>query len=251
MCILLVSKYPSRDYNLIVIANRDEYHSRQTDRLGFWSTCPGVIGGRDLEAGGGWLAVSRTGRLAAITNINAGRSLRPDAKSRGLIVRDFLNTDAPADEYAKKLRSDHDSYNGFNLIAYDGNKLYWDSNRVKKGVELANRTYTLSNAPLRTKWSKTELLKFKFQTVMDNASKELLNRLLDILGPNSNDGIDPCSDNYQTGDRLKKDIFIQGETYGTRCSSVILFKNDGTITFVEKRYNSKGATTGENTIELT
>ena len=210
-----------------------------------------MIGGRDLEAGGGWLAVSRTGRLAAITNINAGRSLRPRAKSRGLIVRDFLNREVPADKYAEELRSDHDNYNGFNLIIYDGNKLYWDSNRVKEGVELANKTYTMSNAPLPTKWSKTELLKFKFQTVMDNTSKELLNRLLDILGPNSNDGIVPCGDKYQAGGRLKKDIFIHGATYGTRCSSVILFKNDGRITFTEKRYNSKGATTGENTIELT
>ena len=250
MCILLVSKNPNRDYKLIVIANRDEYHSRQADKLGFWTSFPGVIGGRDLEGGGGWLAASTTGRLAAVTNINGGRPLRSDVKSRGLIVKDFLNTQMRADEYARWLRSDDDRYNGFNLIIYDGEKLYWDSNTVKEGIELVNKTYTISNAPLHTKWYKTEQLKLKFQAVMENPSPGLLNRLLDILGPNSNDRFDYHSDEYRTGDRLKKDIFIQGMTYGTRCSSVVMFKNDGTIAFTEKRYNSIGATTGENTISV-
>ena len=72
MCILLASQQPNTDYNLIVIANRDEFHLRDAAPLKFWGEKPNILGGRDLEAGGSWLAINKKGYLAAITNISEG-----------------------------------------------------------------------------------------------------------------------------------------------------------------------------------
>ncbi|MFP3561188.1 NRDE family protein, partial [Paraburkholderia sp. SIMBA_049] len=54
-----------------LIANRDEFFRRTSAPLSWWEDVPGVLAGRDLEAGGTWLGVSRDGRFAALTNYRA------------------------------------------------------------------------------------------------------------------------------------------------------------------------------------
>ncbi|HKO02393.1 MAG TPA: NRDE family protein, partial [Thermoanaerobaculia bacterium] len=61
----------------------------------WWDDAPDVIGGRDLRAGGSWLAVRRDGRFAAVTNVH-GLPGSETAPSRGNLVRDFVTShDAP------------------------------------------------------------------------------------------------------------------------------------------------------------
>ncbi|KAH1040272.1 hypothetical protein J1N35_042015 [Gossypium stocksii] len=52
-----------------------------------------ILGGRDGQSGGTWLASSRDGRLAFITNFRELQSI-PQAKSRGNFPVDFLQWDA-------------------------------------------------------------------------------------------------------------------------------------------------------------
>ena len=68
MCLVLVGWHAHRRYPLVVAANRAELHARPTAPLAPWSDHPGIVAGRDLEAGGTWLGLEQRWRFAAITN---------------------------------------------------------------------------------------------------------------------------------------------------------------------------------------
>jgi hypothetical protein len=98
MCTLIIGNGVLAPGTVLLGANRDERPDRASDPPGVLRTTPHVVGGRDAEAGGTWLAV-RDGR-AAIAILNrredpgaptAGRPRR----SRGLLALDVAA--APAD----------------------------------------------------------------------------------------------------------------------------------------------------------
>ena len=86
MCLILFAWQPDRKRELVVIANRDEYYSRATSRATYWAEAPELLAGRDLEAGGTWLGITRSGRFAAVTNYRDGRAQQNGAPSRGAVV---------------------------------------------------------------------------------------------------------------------------------------------------------------------
>ena len=68
MCLILLAWQAHPDYPLVVAANRDEFFVRPSAPAAFWTEAPQVFAGRDLEAGGTWLGISRERRFAALTN---------------------------------------------------------------------------------------------------------------------------------------------------------------------------------------
>src|SRR2546425_10576574 len=115
MCLIAVAN-GSQKFPLVIAANRDEFYARPTRPAHAWDDDPRVIGGRDLRAGGSWLAVRRGGRFAAVTNVRGvGGEGGP---SRGLLVSGFVLEDEPPLPYAKAIRGD--AYAGFYLIVGDG-----------------------------------------------------------------------------------------------------------------------------------
>jgi uncharacterized protein with NRDE domain len=66
---------------LVVAANRDEWLARPAGPLQVLRQAPRTLGGRDLQAGGTWLAVNAHGVVAALTNQPASRD--PARRSRG------------------------------------------------------------------------------------------------------------------------------------------------------------------------
>lgn len=143
MCLILVAWQVHRDYPLVVAANRDEFHGRPAARAAFWDDKPEVLAGRDLQARGTWMGVSRGGRFAAVTNYRGGTEPGA-AESRGALVTRFLeNGDAAASYVSKILGS---TYSGFNLLACDGEELWWTSNRGGEPRRLAPGIYGLGNA---------------------------------------------------------------------------------------------------------
>ena len=62
MCLVLVVWRAHPRYSCIVAANRDEFHARPAAPAAWWPDPPQVLAGRDLEAGGTWLGLTRTGR---------------------------------------------------------------------------------------------------------------------------------------------------------------------------------------------
>ena len=64
------------------------FNFRPTQPLTWWLG-DGILGGRDGQAGGTWLAATRNGRVALLTNFRELQTL-PDSKSRGRLPVLFL-----------------------------------------------------------------------------------------------------------------------------------------------------------------
>jgi len=82
---------------IVLAANRDELIARPSAPPGPLSSDPLILGGRDLVAGGTWLAVAADGRVCAVTNRHPteGPPLPPDPsrRSRGEIAVSLLAAD--------------------------------------------------------------------------------------------------------------------------------------------------------------
>jgi uncharacterized protein with NRDE domain len=138
----------------VVAANRDEFFSRRTAAADFWDDAPDVLAGRDLEAGGTWLGVSRSGRFAALTNFRDPARNKTGAPSRGELVSRFLTGLKSHEAYLAELESCADCYNGFNLVFGDPDGLWCFSNCGEGERQLASGVYGLSNHLLDTPWPK-------------------------------------------------------------------------------------------------
>ncbi|KAH8154247.1 uncharacterized protein LAJ45_02015 [Morchella importuna] len=124
MCILLVTTaHP--EYSLILLSNRDEFLHRPTARAAFWEEPNShILSGRDLARPerGTWLGITRTGRLAVLTNYREPTSLAALAeKSRGAMVTSFLTsttTDSSTSEWLHSLHATGDLHGvgGFSLL---------------------------------------------------------------------------------------------------------------------------------------
>jgi uncharacterized protein with NRDE domain len=83
---------------VVLAANRDELIARPSAPPGVLQAGPLIFGGRDLIAGGTWLAVAADGRLCAVTNRHPadGPPVAPDPsrRSRGEIPLALLMADA-------------------------------------------------------------------------------------------------------------------------------------------------------------
>jgi uncharacterized protein with NRDE domain len=84
----------------VLAANRDELIARPSQAPGVLHVDPLVLGGRDLVAGGTWLAVGADGTMSAVTNRHPadGPPVAPDPsrRSRGEIPVDLLTMDPAA-----------------------------------------------------------------------------------------------------------------------------------------------------------
>ncbi|MDP9349551.1 MAG: NRDE family protein, partial [Gemmatimonadota bacterium] len=47
MCLILLAHRMHPAYQLVVAANRDEFHARPTALAAFWEDAPGLLAGRD------------------------------------------------------------------------------------------------------------------------------------------------------------------------------------------------------------
>ena len=175
-------------------------------------------------------------------------------RSRGLIVNDFLSGSSEAPAYTRALSTHAADYAGFNLLAYDGSALCWYSNCAAGPRQLERGIYTLSNAQLDTAWPKSERLRAAFGRVVgvSNAADTFVSHLLDIL---RDDQTAADHELPQTGighamERVLSSIFIRGDSYGTRCSSVVLIDDQGSVTFHERRYDRAARVNGETRIEF-
>jgi hypothetical protein len=87
MCTLIISLDPGSRWPVLLASTRDEFRSRPWDPPAEWwpETHPGVIGGRDREAGGTWLAVDPAERRVAVilNRIEPTGVSEREARSRG------------------------------------------------------------------------------------------------------------------------------------------------------------------------
>ena len=93
MCVVALARNAHPDWPLILVGNRDEFHGRPAAPLHAWDDGSGIVGGRDLQAGGTWLGVRQPrGRAIVVTNVR-GAMPDPAKESRGALVVDMLRGD--------------------------------------------------------------------------------------------------------------------------------------------------------------
>lgn len=237
MCLIFLSLKDHADYKLIVAANRDEFYNRKTAAAGYWEDQSGILGGRDLEAGGTWLGMSREGKISMITNYRDFKNIKAKAPSRGKLVSDYLAGSLAPDTYLRLLEPRAQQYNGFNLIMGTADELWYFSN-YREGIEkLKDGTYGLSNHLLETPWPKIEKGKKRMREILKAPfqPKDLFELLMDE--ERAADSALPDTGVGLERERMLSSMFIKSPGYGTRSSTVILVDYSNAVFFAERVYN--------------
>jgi uncharacterized protein with NRDE domain len=238
MCLIAVGFAASSKYPLVVAANRDERHARAAVAADWWADAPGVLGGRDLLAGGSWLAMNRNGRLAAVTN-------RPDhgwpapAKSRGSLVADYVRGSDSINGFSSSLAADAEHYGGFNLLLRDADRLSFVSNR-ERGAWLTAGVHAFGNTARDTRWPKLRRARDRLAAWLQRPAP--IEALFDLLAERA-----PRRDDV---DLDLSSAFVLGPVFGTRCSTIVLIDAGGDVTFTERRFDATGKVTGESRYEF-
>ena len=238
MCLILFSYQTHPAYRLVLAANRDEFYNRPTAAMAYWKDHPDVLAGRDLKGGGTWLGVTRTGRIAAITNYRDPAALMQNAPSRGILIRDFLTGNSSPQHYLAEVSKIGARYNGFNLIAGDTSGLYYYSNRSSGVQQLKPGIYGISNHLMDTAWPKVQRGKALLQHQLNGHEKIDIEKIWEILADRSRP-VDAELPNTGVGlqwERILSPLFITSPDYGTRCTSIVLMEYSGQITFTERTF---------------
>lgn len=232
-------------YPLLLLQNRDEYHNRPTKPVEWWEGCE-ILGGRDEVAGGTWLACSRGGRVAFLTNVLELQTL-PEAKSRGDLPVLFLESIKSPKEFAQDLVKEAHQYNGFNLILADlqSKTMVYISNRPKGEPilmqEVSPGIHVLTNAKLDSPWHKAQRLRLNFQKELikygesEIPVKELIPKLMkDKVKADKSKLPRICALDWEYE---LSSIFVEVDTplgcYGTRSSAAVTVRKNGHLSFHE------------------
>ena len=229
MCVVALAHRVHPDWPLILIGNRDEFHARAAAPLHEWNDGSGLVAGRDLQAGGTWLGVHRpSGRAVVVTNVR-GAMPDPAKKSRGALVSDLLRGEGC---FADPAAEDLPRFNAFNLFAVDGDAARLLTNRpVPLIMPLEAGVHALANEPVDAPCSRAERLRAALEAVIEAGASP--DSLLDTLIAED----DPA-------------LFLRGDVYGTRASTLVLISADGRARMIERRYEAGGRPAGTTALEF-
>ncbi|MEO9078050.1 MAG: NRDE family protein, partial [Rhodanobacter sp.] len=166
MCLIAFAWHAHPVWPLLLVGNRDEAHARPSAPLARWDDAP-IIGGRDLQAGGTWLAVSDDGRCCVVTNVRDPDNPQHGA-SRGLLATDYLGSSTAATTHARQLSKHASNYRPFNLLTFDARSAFYLGNRPTPHMQcVPPGVHGLSNADFNTPWPKTRALMQRLQHWID------------------------------------------------------------------------------------
>jgi len=240
---MAVDRHP--EYRLVIAENRDEFFNRPTEAARFWPDSPEVLAGKDLERGGSWFGVTRSGRWAVVTNYRDFHHRRYSRLSRGGLVSRFLQEDEEIELFQQKLSEDDGHYAGLNFIAGDQEQIVYFSNTGGGSRVVGPGVYGLSNHWLDTPWPKVVGVKEDLETWIKTETTDveaifsmLADRRLaaDKELPDTGVGLE--------WERMLSARFVRGEEYGTRASTVYLVDRQGQAQFIEKSFDENGAEKG-------
>jgi uncharacterized protein with NRDE domain len=240
VCLITWNWQPGSIQPLLLIANRDEYYSRPTLAMHWWDEGE-VLAGRDLTGGGTWLGVTRSGRMAALTNYRDPDNFRADAPSRGALVADFLTGAQSAPEYLHCVCAADKDYNAFNLLVFDGAHLMGLESRRSRVFALEAGFGGVSNADFGSPWPKLEKMRAGLERAGELPSESQEPWLWDLL---RDDQKAPDDQLPHTGVPLKRErdlssAFIVTPDYGTRASTLLRMRSQG-FRIEERRYDPAG-----------
>jgi len=247
VCLLVLAWRATADRRLVLIANRDELHARPTAALDWW---PGraLLAGRDLSAGGTWLALDQAGRFGAITNFRGG-PVPTAPPSRGTLIPRFLAGTEPPAAFLAAVAAEGERYAGFSLLVGDADTLGYYCNREAAAPRLlAPGLYGLSNATLDAPWPKLVRSRARLAGALGAPPEALFGILEDRSRA-------PDAELPETGvglevERRLSAPFIVDPVYGTRSTSVVVLDAAGRGTVSERRFDPAGQPAGARQFQL-
>ncbi len=244
MCLAVIAWQSHPDYPLVLAANRDEFYARSTRPASWWGQSVELLAGRDEEAGGTWLGIARTGRIALLTNVRAPSERNPHAPSRGAIVVSALQSVQPTGEWLRAQAPKMQAFNGFNLlvaepapVARGTPRLVYFTNRRRTGPRLlAPGIYGLSNSFLDTPWPKVVRAVTGFACTL--ASRVDADALLALMADRQSvrDSELPSTGVPLDWERALAPIQIRANGYGTRSTTIVTVRRDGVVNFIERSF---------------
>ena len=223
MCVVALALQIHPDWPLILVGNRDEFHARPAAPLAEWDGGSGIVAGRDIQAGGTWLGVHRrSGRVVVVTNVR-GAMPDPAKESRGALVSGLLRGEG---QFADPAAEDLPRFNAFNLFAVGGGAARLLTNRpVPLIMPLAPGIHALANEPVDAPCPRAERLRLSLEAAVAAGSNP--EGLLDTLMAED----DPA-------------LFLRGDVYGTRASTLVTISATGDVRMIERRYEKGGRPAG-------
>lgn len=223
MCVVALALQTHPDWPLILVGNRDEFHARPAAPLAEWDGGSGIVAGRDMQAGGTWLGVHRpSGRVVVVTNVR-GAMPDPAKESRGALVSDLLRGEG---QFSEPAAEDLPRFNAFNLFTVDGGAARLLTNRlVPLIMPLAPGIHALANEPVDAPCPRAGRLRLSLEAAVAAGSNP--EGLLDTLMAED----DPA-------------LFLRGDVYGTRASTLVTISATGDVRMIERRYEKGGRPAG-------
>ncbi len=216
-----------------------------------WAGAPPLLAGRDLTAGGTWLALDGRRRFGVITNFRGGEGPAA-APSRGTLIPRFLAGELSPAAFLGALVPEAARYAGFSLLLGDEHSLGYYCNRDSAPPRLLlPGIYGLSNATLDTPWPKLVQSRARLGALVAApalAPEQLLGviadrtRAADAELPDTGVGLEL--------ERRLSSAFIVGADYGTRSSTALVLDADGAGAVLERSYAADGSPTGSRRFAL-
>ena len=218
MCLIALAHRAHPRWPLVIAANRDEFFARPTRGAHWWDDAPGVLGGRDLRAGGSWMAVTRGGRFAMVTNVR-GLPEPADAPSRGALVADFVRGSEQPLAFAGRVGRER--YAGFHLVCGEVGGVVAHVASDAPARVLEPGIFAVSNAPAAIDWPKIAFAREAMERAL--ASDDIEAELMRFL-------VTP------RGGPVESEVFVSIPEmgYGTRASTVVIASADGALDFTER-----------------
>lgn len=247
MCLIAFAFTPQQPRHLLLAANRDEFHERPARPMAWWQWPEGPLAGRDEQAGGTWLAVSRNGRWSAVTNFRDPRA-DAGARSRGELPISFLESGDNPESHVCAAWRQRAQLGPFNLLAGDRDQLWYCSTRSEPQA-VSPGVHALSNGLLDEPWPKSR----RVSTAMVGLAASSAgpdpepdpDRLFELMYDRqiAEDDELPDTGIGLESERLLSAPFIVTPRYGTRCTTVIALGEKNRVS--ERRYDARGEIQGE------
>lgn len=238
MCLIAIAWQAHPDYPLVVAANRDEWRDRPAVAAHWWDDHPEILAGRDLQAGGTWMGVTRARRFAAVTNFRDPSDRRSTALSRGGLVTRFLLGDESPQAFLAGLADRAARYNGFNLVVGDGSTLFYYGSREGEVRAVEPGVHALSNHLLDEPWPKVQRARATLRDGLGDGDEPLF-AMLSERTPAPDEALPDTGVGLER-ERMLSPILIAGADYGTRASTV-LRAGHSTARLEERTRDASGA----------
>jgi uncharacterized protein with NRDE domain len=256
MCLIAIALGRHPDWPVVIAANRDEFFDRPTRSAHWWDQH--CFGGRDLQAGGAWMAVRDDGAFAAVTNVRVAASIDPNApvgKTRGAIVPAVMSGATPQELREIVAQSSLCNFIGGSLWPTVNINFQTNRDGLEKSLTLEPDTvHTISNGYLNEPWPKTVKLGREIALLL-SPDCDMHSIEAGCFALLSDPQVAPDTQLPNTGvplawERVLSSAFITLEkqsakpasdalftrSYGTRSSTVITVSDQGQLSFCERTW---------------